>query len=185
MRNRFLALAIAPLLVLAACGNDKSSDTTVPGESTTTSSMPVLFSLADSLAAQPKYSTLVAALHESGLDTVFGGTASYPQYTIFAPTNDAFDKLPDGVLEKLLKPENKAVLIKILQFHVLAERILEKDLSAGAISTLEGEDLTVEHKPQVLVNDAKVSSTDLLAVNGVIHEIDKVLVPSSVNIDTL
>lgn len=184
MRNRLLALAVAPLLVLTACGNDKTSDTTVPAQSTT-SAMPVVFSLADSLAAQPKYSTLVAALYESGLDTVFSGTASFPQYTIFAPTNDAFDKLPDGVLEKLLMPANKAALIKILQFHVLAERILEKDLSAGVLSTLEGEDLTVKHEPQVYVNDAKVSSTDLIAVNGVIHEIDKVLVPSSVNIDTL
>jgi uncharacterized surface protein with fasciclin (FAS1) repeats len=185
MRNKLVALAVTPLLFLAACGDDKTSDTTSPGQSSTTSSMPVLFSLTDSLASQTKYSTLVQALHVTGLDAIFDSTAAYPHYTIFAPTNDAFDKLPNGVLEKLLLTKNKAKLIAILRFHVLAERILEKDISSGRLSTLEGEDLVVEHKPQVYVNDAKVSSTDQLAANGVIHEIDKVLVPASINIDTL
>lgn len=183
MRTKLAALAIAPLLFLAACGDDKSSDTTMPGS--TTSTMPVLFSISDSLATQPKYSTLVQALHASGLDETLGATEVYPRFTLFAPTNDAFDNLPSGVLTKLLQPKNKAALVAILRFHVLEGRILEGDLKSGNIYTLEGEALVVEHKPRVYVNGAKVSATDQIAANGVIHEIDKVLVPSSVNIDTL
>lgn len=186
MRTKLAALVVAPLVLLAACGDDNgSSDTTLPGQSTTTSVMPVLFNITDSVSMKPQFSTLESALAASGLDISLDGDATYPKYTLFAPTNEAFNNLPTGVLEKLLLPKNKSILIKILTFHVLEGRILERDFSAGVLSTVEGQDLNVTHTPTAYVNGAKVSSVDMLASNGVIHQIDKVLIPDSVNLSDL
>lgn len=182
-----LAFAILPLAFLAACSDDESTDTTVPAStsSTTTSTLPVGFNITTVLATKPQFSTLETALRTAGLDVLLDGNTTYPEFTLFAPTNAAFDNLPSGVLDKLLLPKNKDALVKILSFHVLEERILERDFSAGEISTLEGQDLDVQHQPTVIVNGATVSAVDILASNGVIHQIDKVLIPDSVDVSAL
>lgn len=185
MRKTLAVLAVAPMLVLGACSDDKSSDTTVPASSTTTSTLAVKFNITTVLDMKPQFSTLVSALQTAGLDVLLDGNSTWPHYTLFAPTNAAFANLPSGVLDKLLEPKNKDALIKILKFHVLEGDILERDFSAGVLSTMEGQDLEVQHTPTVIVNGATVSSTDILASNGVIHQIDKVLLPNSVDVFAL
>lgn len=182
-----LALAVLPLAFLAACGDDDTTDTTVPASTSTTTSstLPVGFNITTVLSTKPQFSTLEDALHASGLDITLDGNTTWPHYTLFAPTNAAFNNLPTGVLDKLLLPKNKDALIKVLSFHVLEGDILERDFSAGVLSTLEGQDLVVQHQPTVYVNGATVSATDILASNGVIHQIDKVLIPDSVDVSEL
>ena len=100
-------------------------------------------------------------------------------YTVFAPTDEAFEALPEGVLEQLLLPENQAVLIQILSYHVVQGEILSADLESGNIATVEGSDITVdaEDADAVTVNNANVLLPDVVASNGVIHAIDQVIVP--------
>ena len=108
------------------------------------------------------HTTLVAAVKAAGLVDVL---SSPGPFTVFAPTNAAFAKLPKGLLEKLLLPANKAVLVKILTYHVVAGKVMAADVMAGDVAT--------------------VIATDVAASNGVIHVIDTVLVPSDVNIAKL
>lgn len=182
--KKISAVLIASTLLLAACGDDNSgSDTTLAPSSTTSTSVPVpQGTIADVIAADSTYSTLVSALTAAGLLDMLKEPT---HYTLFAPTNTAFAAMDAGVLDKLLLPENKDVLVKVLSYHVLEGDIPEHDFSAGYLSTLEGTDLTVEHTPTVLVDGATVSATDIPATNGIIHQIDKVLVPATVDPDAL
>ena len=114
------------------------------------------------------------------------GTLSGPgPFTVFAPTNEAFAALPAGLVDKLLKPENKAVLAKILTYHVLASKVMAADVKDGDVATVEGGTITIDTMGGVKVNDAKVVKTDIAASNGVIHVIDKVLVPADVDVTKL
>ncbi len=121
------------------------------------------------------FKTLVAALKAADLTETL---ACKGPYTVFAPTDAAFAALPKGTLEKLLKPENKAILIKLLTYHVVSGEVLAKALKAGSQVTIEGNSLTVKlNGKQVMINNAKVVQSDVTASNGVIHAIDKVVVP--------
>merc|ERR1719272_2556784 len=124
----------------------------------------------------PFLSTFVAAVTAADLVE----TLSSPgPFTVFAPTNDAFAALPNGTLDKLLKPENKAALDDILTYHVLAAKVESKDLSDGQTAkTVEGKKVTVHiSSGTVKINDATVVQADVEACNGVVHVIDKVLLP--------
>jgi transforming growth factor-beta-induced protein len=125
------------------------------------------------------FSTLVAAVKAAGLVETLSGPGPF---TVFAPTNDAFAKLPKDLLESLLKPENKATLTKILTYHVVAGSVKAADVvKLTSAKTVEGEDVTIKvDGSTVMVNNAKVTQTDVMASNGVIHVIDTVLVPPSV-----
>jgi transforming growth factor-beta-induced protein len=140
-------------------------------------------------AADSKYSTLVTALTAAGLADTLKGTG---KFTVFAPTNAAFAKLPAGALDNLLKPENKDALAKLLKYHVLAgETKAAKVLTLNGqkVTTLQGEDITVNVAgTAVSLTDAKggtsnVTKTDIAASNGVIHEIDTVLMPKGTIVD--
>jgi uncharacterized surface protein with fasciclin (FAS1) repeats len=135
------------------------------------------------------HTTLVAAVKAAGLVDTLEGTGPF---TVFAPTNMAFGKLPAGTVESLVKPENKATLTKILTYHVVPGRLtaasLMKSVKAGGgmahLKTVEGEDLTVEQSGpgRLAVTDAKgdvstITIADVLQSNGVIHVIDTVLLP--------
>ncbi|MFT5668722.1 MAG: putative surface protein with fasciclin (FAS1) repeats [Vicingaceae bacterium] len=122
------------------------------------------------------FSTLVAAVVAAGLaDTL----SSDGPFTVFAPTNEAFAKLPAGTVEELLKPENKEKLAGILTYHVVAGKVMSKDLSDGQkASTVNGQEVTVTIADGVKVNTATVTTADLEASNGVIHVIDSVIMPS-------
>ncbi len=121
------------------------------------------------------FSTLVQAVVAADLAGTLQGQGPF---TIFAPTNEAFSKLPPGTLEELLKPENKAKLQAILTYHVVPGKVLAKDVKSGEVKTVNGKDISVVvANGQVKVNDAKVIKTDVVGSNGVIHVIDTVLIP--------
>ena len=129
-------------------------------------------------AGNSNFTTLVAAVKAAGLVEALSGPGPL---TVFAPTNDAFAKLPAGTVETLLKPENKARLVAILTYHVLAGKVMAADalkLDGKAAKTLNGQDIAVSVKDgSVLLNGAKVIIADVPASNGVIHAIDTVLLP--------
>ncbi|MDP4006550.1 fasciclin domain-containing protein [Methylobacterium sp. NEAU K] len=134
------------------------------------------------------HTTLVAAVKAAGLVDTLNGPGPF---TVFAPTNEAFAKLPAGTVDTLVKPENKATLTKILTYHVVPGRMtaadLEKEIKAGkgkaTLKTVEGETLTAEEKGgKIELVDAKggrsmVTIADVMQSNGVIHVVDTVLMP--------
>jgi len=121
------------------------------------------------------FNTLVAAVKAAGLAEALQGPGPF---TVFAPTDEAFAKLPKGTVEDLLKPENKEKLAAILTYHVVAGRVMAADVKTMEIKTLNGKELDVKVADGVVtVNNAKVIKTDVAACNGVIHVIDTVLLP--------
>ena len=123
----------------------------------------------------PDHTTLVAAVKAAGLVETLSGPGPF---TIFAPTNAAFDKLPAGTVESLLKPENKDKLIAILTYHVVPASVLATDVKTGEAPTVNGKKLMIKAGGMgVTVNNAKVIATDLVGSNGVIHVVDTVILP--------
>ena len=126
-------------------------------------------------AGNADFSTLVAAVKAAGLVETLNGAGPF---TIFAPTNAAFAKLPKGTVEELLKPENKAKLTAVLTYHVVAGKVLAADVETGMVKTVQGGELDVKVADGgVTVNGAKVVKTDIIGSNGVIHVIDSVVLP--------
>ncbi|AKQ44686.1 hypothetical protein TH63_02075 [Rufibacter radiotolerans] len=123
------------------------------------------------------HTTLVAAVKAADLVETLMGTGPF---TVFAPTNAAFNKLPAGTVETLLKPENKAKLTSVLTFHVVPGKLQAKDLKNGQkLKTVNGETLTVTRKGNmVMINGAHVSTADVISSNGVTHVIDTVVLPT-------
>ena len=130
----------------------------------------------DNAVNSADHTTLVAAVKAAGLVETLKGAGPF---TVFAPTNAAFEKLPKGTVEDLLKPENKEKLSKILTYHVHAgDAIKSGDVKTMNLSTVNGKDLMVKAADGgVWINDAKVIKTDVVCSNGVIHWIDTVLMP--------
>jgi uncharacterized surface protein with fasciclin (FAS1) repeats len=119
--------------------------------------------------------TLVAAVKAAGLAQTLQGTGPF---TVFAPTDDAFAKLPKETLDDLLKPENKAKLAGILTYHVVAGKVMADDVKTGEVKTVNGKELDIKVEgANVTVDGAKVIKTDIPATNGVVHLIDSVLIP--------
>lgn len=123
-----------------------------------------------------KFNTLVAAVKAAGLEQTLRGPGPF---TVFAPTDAAFAKLPPGTLETLLKPENKAKLQSILTYHVVAGKVMAHDVvTLSSAKTVEGQSIAIKVMGGgVMVDNAHVTKTDILASNGVIHVIDTVLMP--------
>jgi uncharacterized surface protein with fasciclin (FAS1) repeats len=122
-------------------------------------------------------STFVTACKAAGMEAVLSGEG---QYTVFAPSNDAFAALPNGTLESLLMPENKDQLVEILSYHVIPGKILSVDATEGKAPTVEGEEVDIAVTDDVVtVNSATVTTADVEASNGVIHVIDQVIMPPS------
>jgi len=128
------------------------------------------------LAAAANLTTLVAAVTAAKLGATLSGAGPF---TVFAPTNEAFAALPDGVLTALLKPANIADLVKVLEYHVVSSEVLKIDLKNGQeVKTLEGQDVNITIAgSNVSVNAAKVIEANVFAVNGVVHVINSVLLP--------
>ncbi|PZX53910.1 putative surface protein with fasciclin (FAS1) repeats [Algoriphagus ratkowskyi] len=124
----------------------------------------------------PDHTTLVSALQAAGLVETLQGEGPF---TVFAPTNAAFEALPAGTVEGLLKPEAKADLTSILTLHVVAGNVMSGDLSDGQmVTTLNGKQLKVSIKDgKVMIGNATVTTADLAGSNGVVHVIDQVLLP--------
>jgi uncharacterized surface protein with fasciclin (FAS1) repeats len=132
-------------------------------------------SIVDVASSLSDFSTLVAAVKAAGLVDTLSGPGPF---TVFAPTNAAFAKLPKGTVETLLKPENKAMLTKILTYHVVSGKVLSTSIRPGAVKTVEGSTVSLKLMGKsVTVNDAKVVKADVPASNGIIHVIDTVIMP--------
>jgi uncharacterized surface protein with fasciclin (FAS1) repeats len=126
-------------------------------------------------AGAGNFKTLVAAVQAAGLVETLQGKGPF---TVFAPTDEAFAKLPPGTVEDLLKPENKARLASILTYHVVAGKVMAADVKTMKAKTVNGQELNIKVQDGgVTVDNAKVVKTDVAASNGVIHVIDAVVLP--------
>jgi len=132
--------------------------------------------IVDTAIAAGSFKTLVAAIQAAGLVDTLKGKGPF---TVFAPTDAAFAKLPAGTVQDLLKPENKAKLVAILTYHVVAGDVTSKEVvKLTEAKTVEGQTVKISvHDGKVMINDATVVKADIAASNGVIHVIDTVLIP--------
>jgi uncharacterized surface protein with fasciclin (FAS1) repeats len=145
------------------------------GKPVTTTQAKPAGNIVELAASNKNFSKLVAAVKAADLAEVLSGAGPY---TLFAPTDAAFAKLPAGTLAKLLKPANKAALQQVLKYHVIAGAVMAADVKTGKVDSAEGSPLNiVASKGSVTVGGAKVVKADNVASNGVIHVIDKVLIP--------
>ena len=128
--------------------------------------------IVDTAVAAGSFKTLAAALGAAGLVDTLKGKGPF---TVFAPTDEAFAKIPKADLEALLK--DKAKLTSILTYHVVSGKVMAADVKAGKVKTVQGSELTVSTSMGVMVDNAKVIKTDIAADNGVIHVIDSVIIP--------
>ncbi len=118
------------------------------------------------------FKTLVAAVQAAGLVDTLKGPGPF---TVFAPTDEAFAKIPKATLDALIK--DKAALTKVLTYHVVAGKVMAKDVKAGNVKTVQGSEVTLATAGGVTINGAKVVAADVAASNGVIHVIDTVIMP--------
>ena len=128
--------------------------------------------IVDTAVAAGNFKTLATALQAAGLVDTLKGKGPF---TVFAPTDEAFAKVPKEQLDALLK--DKAALTKVLTYHVVPGKVMAKDVKAGKVKTVQGGELTVATAGGVMVDGAKVTATDIAADNGVIHVIDSVVMP--------
>ena len=134
--------------------------------------------LVETAAGNDAFKTLVAAVKAAGLVETLAGKGPF---TVFAPTNEAFAKLPEGTVESLLKPENKDKLISVLTYHVVPGKIMSKDIKPSQmVKTVNGQQVSIKFSyGKVSVDGANVTAADVEADNGVIHVIDTVILPKS------
>ena len=198
-KNLFSMLTAAAFVSVSfmACNNAKTEETKMDTASTTTTepmkpaaeagvmvggaNMVPSKDIVDNAAGSADHTTLVAAVKAAGLVETL---KSAGPFTVFAPTNEAFAKLPAGTVDNLLKPENKATLAKILTYHVVAGALKSTDLKDGQkLKTVQGEELTIHYKDSKwMVHDAKgamanITIADVISSNGVTYVIDAVLMP--------
>ena len=128
--------------------------------------------IVDTAVAAGNFKTLATALQAAGLVETLKGKGPF---TVFAPTDEAFAKVPKADLDALLK--DKAKLTAVLTYHVVPGKVMAKDVKAGKVKTVQGSELTIGTTGGVTVNNAKVTATDIVASNGVIHVIDTVVMP--------
>jgi uncharacterized surface protein with fasciclin (FAS1) repeats len=160
------AVAITPNLVAGECSASKSAAKCAAGKD-----------LVAVAGGADNFKTLVAALKAAGLVETLQGQGPF---TVFAPTDEAFAKLPAGTVEDLLKPENKQKLVAILKYHVVPGKVMAADVKTMEAKTVQGQTVEiVVADAGVTVNGAKVLKTDVMADNGVIHVIDAVILPKS------
>jgi uncharacterized surface protein with fasciclin (FAS1) repeats len=184
-RTLFVAAALATTGIAgtAIANHHKMSNPTVGG-----AAMLPAKTIVQNASAAPNLTTLVAAVKAAGLvDTL----SSPGPFTVFAPTNTAFDKLPDGTVGTLVKPENKGTLTKILTYHVVAGKLTAQDVMAAIkagggkamLTTVAGEKLSARLSgSSIIITDGKggqsaVTTADVMQSNGVVHVIDSVLLP--------
>ncbi|MEM8672868.1 MAG: fasciclin domain-containing protein [Cyanobacteria bacterium P01_G01_bin.67] len=167
------SLAATPALADNHTGSMKSSEMS---ETSVSQSDSAAGNIVEVASGSKKFSTLVEAVGAAELaETLADSSATY---TVFAPTDDAFNQLPDGALEYLLKSENKAVLQRVLSYHVLPNQVTSSEISSGSVETLDSELVTEVTDDGVRVNNASVITADIEASNGIIHAVNRVLLPA-------
>ena len=182
-RGLSMLLFAAMLVVgLSACGGGEATDDSensddMANEDDAPAMTEDSLTIVDIAADDARFTTLVTALDST--DLVSSLSEDGP-FTVFAPTNEAFEALPDGALEDLIGAEDKSQLESILLYHVVEGSTMSGDLADGEqmVPTLQGDDLTIEVSDEgVMVGDAQVVEADIEAANGVIHVVDGVLMP--------
>ena len=171
-----VAVALIAALTLSACSSDSEETMDTATEETTVGT------IVDVASGAGNFNTLVAAVTAADLVETLSGTGPF---TVFAPTDEAFAALPAGVLDALLLPENKEILVKILTYHVVSGMVMAADITDGDVATVEGSNVMLVTTSGVKVNDANVVSADVPASNGVIHAIDAVILPPGVDVAAL
>lgn len=153
-----LTLSLLALSLMASAGSMEKKD------------------IVDTAVAAGNFTTLAAALKAAGLVDTLKGAGPF---TVFAPTDDAFAKLPAGTVEDLLKPENHDKLVAILTYHVVAGKVMAKDVvKLHEAKTVNGKEVKIMAEGgRVMVDNANVTKTDIVCSNGVIHVIDSVILP--------
>jgi len=185
MNKRFaLAAVVAASMFVAACGDDKDSAPVTTAAPVETGAPAEAGDIVAVASGNPDFSTLVAAVQAAGLVETLQGPGPF---TVFAPTNDAFAALPAGLVDKLLLPENKDVLVKILTYHVVSGKVMAADVKAGDVPSVEGSNITVavDGGKVSLNGSSNVVATDVPASNGVIHVIDAVILPPGLDVAAL
>jgi uncharacterized surface protein with fasciclin (FAS1) repeats len=182
----FSVFALTASVVVPAAAQDKMKKSEMSGEKTVMVGGAAMYpskNIVENAVNSKDHTTLVAAVKAAGLVDTLSGKGPF---TVFAPTNAAFGKLPAGTVDTLVKPESKATLTKILTYHVVPGKLNAADLKDGQkLKTVEGETLTVKASGgKVMLMDAKggsstVTIADVNQSNGVIHVIDTVLMPAS------
>jgi uncharacterized surface protein with fasciclin (FAS1) repeats len=190
----FSVMSAGSLLALSACGQPSVDNTTAPQTAATPANVPTaappiaqtpttptasknLAQLAQSASTQGSFTTLSRAVQAADLTKQM---AEQGPYTVFAPTDAAFAALPKGTVDNLLKPENKQQLVKLLGYHAIPGQVTSSQLTSGQVKTVEGSPVTLKVNTTtstVTVNDAKVIQADIPASNGVVHVVDKVILP--------
>ncbi len=179
-KNTHLTLALGALLAITGFSGstyaEEVAKTDVPPQSGRNESDAKTGDIVMVAAAAGKFKTLCTALKAAGLVETLQGTGPF---TVFAPTDEAFAKLPKGTLDELLMPENKKKLAAILTYHVLSGKVMAADVKTMKAKTVNGQSLNVMVEDgKVTVDKAKVIMADVPASNGVIHAIDTVLMPN-------
>jgi uncharacterized surface protein with fasciclin (FAS1) repeats len=160
------AVTITPSLIAGECSASKSASTSAAGKD-----------LVAVAGGADNFKTLVAAIKAADLVETLQGKGPF---TVFAPTDEAFAKLPAGTVDNLLKPENRDQLVAILKYHVIAGKVMAADVKTMDAKTVQGQSVEIiVADAGVTINGAKVVKTDVLAENGVIHVIDTVILPKS------
>jgi uncharacterized surface protein with fasciclin (FAS1) repeats len=164
LKKLTLAVLGAGSLFLAACAPAPTATTTPKAD------------IVDTAVAAGDFNTLVAAVKAAGLVDTLKGEGPF---TVFAPTDAAFAALPPGTVETLLKPENKSQLVAILTYHVVPGKVMSGDIAGRRlkVATVQGEKVMIDATNGVKVDGANVIAADVEASNGVIHVIDKVILP--------
>jgi uncharacterized surface protein with fasciclin (FAS1) repeats len=163
------AVIIAPSLIAGECSSTSKSASAAVS--------PAHKDIVAVASGADNFKTLVAAMKAAGLVETLQGDGPF---TVFAPTDEAFAKLPKGTVEDLLKPENKQKLVAILTYHVVPGKVMASDVKTMQVKTVNSKELTiVAANGKVTVDNANVIKTDVLAGNGVIHVIDTVVLPTS------
>ena len=190
----FSVMSAGSLLALSACGQPSVDNTTAPQTAATPANLPTaappiaqtpttptasknLAQLAQSASTQGSFTTLSRAVQAADLTKQM---AEQGPYTVFAPTDAAFAALPKGTVDNLLKPENKQQLVKLLGYHAIPGQVTSSQLTSGQVKTVEGSPVTLKVNTTtstVTVNGAKVIQADIPASNGVVHVVDKVILP--------
>ncbi|BAZ25402.1 beta-Ig-H3/fasciclin [Kalymmatonema gypsitolerans NIES-4073] len=194
LRKALFSVMSAGSLFVSACGQPTVENTTAPETAATPANLPTaappiaqtpttptasknLAQLAQSASTQGSFTTLSKALLAADLTKQM---AEQGPYTVFAPTDAAFAALPKGTVDNLLKPENKQQLVKLLGYHAIPGQVTSSQLTSGQVKTVEGSPVTLKVNTTtstVTVNGAKVIQADIPASNGVVHIVDKVILP--------
>jgi uncharacterized surface protein with fasciclin (FAS1) repeats len=179
------AASIGVAALMAACGPNEPTATTAPDQAPMATEAPTAGdptvgaanTVVDVAASDSDFSILVEAIEAADLTEAL---ATGGPITLFAPTNAAFEALPDGALDQLLEPENQDLLRQVLAYHVVQEEVTSNQITPGDVPTAAGTPVTIQVNDatgEVMVNEATVVTADITASNGVIHAVDQVILP--------